>query len=571
MLLRLQFLLVFLVCSAISLTANSQPKPPRPTDFINELWYKNNVLYNLDVKVFQDSDGDGVGDFRGLTTRLDYLKDLGIGTIWLSPFHPSPNEDDGYDITDFYGIDSRLGTMQDMDAFLRQAKKLGFRVIMDLVINHSSDQHPWFQEARKNKNSKYRDWYVWSEKRPRDADKGMVFPGPQKETWTYDSLAREHYFHRFFRFQPDLNAQNPEVQAEHRKIIKFWLDKGIDGFRLDAVPFLIEVPRTNIEKPDLQFDLLMWLRQYVQWQKGDALLLGETNVEPKVNKMYFGENGEGMQTMFNFYANQFLFYSFASEEVKTLVEALEATKTLPVTAQWSYFLRNHDEIDLDRLSKKQQKTVFDKMGPEEHMQLYERGIRRRLAPMLNNPAQLRMAYSILFALPGTPVLRYGEEIGMGDDLSLKERLSVRTPMQWSDGPNAGFSKTSKTIRPVIDKGEYGYTRVNVADQRKDSTSLLNHIRTMGRLWKQHPEISKGEWKVLDSGSKHILALLYQGEERSVVTLHNFSHTPQTARLKVDNMKLKTVHLNSNQSRLLPGTNPQVQLNGYGFGWFEVEE
>ncbi|WP_266368893.1 alpha-amylase family protein [Tellurirhabdus rosea] len=543
---------------------------PRPTDFIRELWYKNGVIYNLDVKVFNDSNGDGIGDFNGLTAKLDYLKDLGVTVIWLAPFQPSPGEDDGYDVSDFLGIDKRLGTTRDFQNFMQQAKRRGFRVMMDLVVNHTSNQHPWFQQARKSKSSPFRSWYVWSEKRPRDADKGMVFPGVQKETWSYDSLAGEYFFHRFYRFQPDLNAQNAAVQAEVRKAIRHWLALGLDGFRLDAVPFFIEVPGTNIEKPEHQFDLMYWLRQYAQWRKGDVGLLGEINVEPGENKQYFGENGQGLHMLFNFYVNQFLFYSLASGEVKTLLEALEKTKELPATAQWAHFLRNHDEIDLARLSNRQREAVFARMGPDKNMQLYDRGIRRRLAPMLSNPQQLRMVYSLLFSLPGTPVLRYGEEIGMGDDLRLKERFSIRTPMQWSSARNGGFSTAAKTLRPAISGNEYGYQRVNVAAQRKDSASLLNHIRHLIRLRGQYPEISRGEWRLLESDSPHVLALAYEGTGRTLVTLLNFSDKPQTARFKLAGKTIRTVFAEGSARQKGSADLSGLEMPAYGYRWIQVQ-
>lgn len=544
---------------------------PIPADFIEELWYKSGVIYNVDVKVFQDSNGDGVGDFNGLTRRLDYLTDLGITTIWLAPFQPSPNQDDGYDVSDFYGIDKRLGTQRDFENFMQQAKKRGFRVVMDLVINHTSNQHPWFQQARKDTASPYRSWYVWSEKRPRDWNKGMIFPGVQQETWSYDSLAKAYFYHRFYRFQPDLNAQNAAVQTEMRKVVKHWLGLGIDGFRLDAVPFFIEVPG-NVKHPELQFNLLMWLRQYIQWQKGDVLLLGETNVAPDENKQFFGANGEGMQMMFNFYVNQFLFYSLTTGNVKTLVKALTETKELPPTSQWAHFLRNHDEIDLGRLSNRQRKAVYDRMGPEKNMQLYERGIRRRLAPMLNNPEQVRMAYSLLFALPGTPVLRYGEEIGMGDDLTLKERFSVRTPMQWSAEADGGFSTARQPIRPVIDQGKYGYSTVNVANERRDSTSLLSHIRHLIRLRKQYPEIGRGAWRILESGSPNVLALAYESPTRTLVTVHNFSNSPQTIRFPLPGKGQPTAILQvGTEKPAQPNKSSTINLPGYGYAWFQIKK
>jgi maltose alpha-D-glucosyltransferase/alpha-amylase len=439
---------LFAACQKNTSETESEKTPPVPipTDFIEELWYKNGLVYSVDVEVFKDSDGNGFGDFNGIAQQLDYLKTLGVATIWLAPFQPTPNKDDGYDVADFYGIDSNLGTTQDFDNFISQANNKGIRVMMDLVTNHTSDQHPWFQRARQDKNSPYRSWYVWSKERPKKWDKGMVFPGVQKDIWTFDKQAGEYFYHRFYDFQPDLNMQNPDVQREMRKIVRYWLDKGIAGFRVDAVPFLIEVANADFDpdKPEHQFDIITQLHQYIQWHKRDAILLGEANVDPKEQEPFFGKEGQNMQTMFNFFANQHLFYALATGETKLLRNALDDTKNIPQTAQWAHFLRNHDEIDLGRLSDTERDKVYAKFGPDTTMQLYERGIRRRLAPMLGDKRLVELAYSVLFSLPGMPVIRYGEEIGMGDDLKLKERLSVRTPMQWSSGPNAGFFGWHKT-------------------------------------------------------------------------------------------------------------------------------
>ncbi|WP_460635993.1 alpha-amylase family protein [Larkinella harenae] len=552
---------------------NNTPPAPIPTDFIQELWYKNSLVYNVEVGVFQDSDGDGIGDFKGLTQQLDYLKALGVDAIWLAPFQPSPKGDDGYDVSDYYSVDARVGTEADFAAFMQQANQRGIRVMMDLVINHTSDQHPWFQEALKSKSSPYRSWYVWSEERPKKANRGMVFPGVQKEVWTFNKQAGEYYYHRFYDFQPDLNAQNPAVQREMRKIIKHWLDRGIVGFRLDAVPFLIEIanPDFDPESPEYQFDMIAQLHQFVQWHKSDAILLGEANVDPKDQEPYFGKDGQGMQTMFNFFANQHLFYALATGETQPLVKALNDTKDIPSTAQWAHFLRNHDEIDLGRLSDAERDKVYAKMGPDTTMQLYDRGIRRRLAPMLGDRRLIDLAYSLLFSLPGMPVLRYGEEIGMGDDLSLKERESVRTPMQWSDAPNAGFSTAAKTVRPVISQGPYGFPQVNVKKQLADSTSLLTTIKSFARLRKSHPEIGWGEWEVLETGSANLLAIRYDWEGRSLLMIHNFSPDPKQFKLNPKAKKGRTLLslMDRSKNRAENDGTHSVQLPGYGYNWYEI--
>ena len=424
---------------------------------INDLWYKNAVIYCLSVGTFMDANGDGIGDFQGLTRRLDYLHGLGITTIWLMPFQPSPYRDDGYDISDYYGVNSRHGTLGDFVEFTHGAEQRGIRVIMDLVVNHTSDRHPWFQEARRDPNSKYRDWYIWSDKKPPNANKGMVFPGVQKSTWSYDKTARAWYFHRFYDFQPDLNTSNPHVQAEILKIMGFWIQLGVIGFRMDAVPFVISMKGPRVKKPVEQYDMLRSLREFLQWRAGDSIILAEANVLPETDMEYFGEDGDRMHMMFNFQVNQNLFYALAAADCRPLVRALKATKPRPATAQWGLFLRNHDELDLGRLTEEQRQRVFACFGPEKEMQLYNRGIRRRLAPMLNGDRRrIELAYSLMFTLPGTPVVRYGDEIGMGDDLNLPERNCARTPMQWSTEPHAGFTKSDKPILPVISDGPYGY-------------------------------------------------------------------------------------------------------------------
>ncbi len=530
-------------------------------------WYKKAVIYNVDVEKYKDADGDGIGDFNGLTQKLPYIDSLGFNTIWLAPFQPTPNLDDGYDISDFYSIDKRLGTEQDFDAFMKATEARHIRVIMDLVVNHTSYKCPWFLEAEKDTNSTFHNWYVWQKQRPENYNVGMVFPGVQKEIWSYDTLAKEYYYHRFYKFQPDLNMQNLAVQAEVRKIIKFWLDKGMSGFRMDAVPFVIEVPQTKGDDFPLQFELINNMRNYMQSIRKDAVILGEANVEPKLNKKYYGDNGERINMMFNFWVNQHLFYSLTTGEVKPLQQALEETKNIPQQSQWGQFLRNHDEIDLGRLSKKEREEVYKRMGPDKSMQLYNRGIRRRFAPMIDNLAMEKMAYSVLFALPSTPVIRYGEEIGMGDNLALNERESVRTPMQWDSSNDAGFSTAAVTVLPIIDTGKYAYKLVNVAAEQKDSSSLLSFIKQIIQLREHLPQISYGNWNLIDNKSAHVLGVRYQWQGKVVMTLHNFSNEEQTVNLH-DNHTMQTA-LSSFGSNNVDG-NKDIALPPYGFLWLTYE-
>lgn len=467
---------------------------------MSDRWYKKAVVYCLDIDTFADSDGDGVGDIRGLLGRLDYLARLGVTCLWLNPIHPSPDRDDGYDVSDFYNVDPRFGTLGDFAQLLHEAGNLGIKVIIDLVVNHTSDQHPWFRSARSSPDSPYRDWYVWSESAPPDRNQGMVFPGEQRATWSYDRTAKAWYYHRFYDFQPDLNIKNPEVRDEIKKICAFWLQLGVAGFRMDAVPFIIE--ETDPGNPDSpkDFEFLTDLRQFVQWRKGDAVLLAEANVEPSQLGVFFGDSGGSnsrIHMLFDFMLNTKLMLALAREDPEPIIEALRETPRLPEGGQWATFLRNHDEVDLSRLTADQRAQAFEAFGPKPEMQLYGRGIRRRLAPMLGGDRRrIELAYSLQFSLRGTPVLRYGEEIGMGDDLALEGRDAIRTPMQWSLLPHGGFT-TGEPTRPVVSSGEYGYENVNVTLQRQDPNSLLSWFERMIRTLREAPEIGAGSCTHVD--------------------------------------------------------------------------
>ncbi|HYD51534.1 MAG TPA: alpha-amylase family protein [Gemmatimonadaceae bacterium] len=539
---------------------------------IEDLWYKNAVIYALNLESFMDGNGDGCGDFEGLARRLDYLEMLGVDAVWLGPFQPSPHRDHGYDVADHYGVDRRYGSSGDFVEFLQQAHSRGIRVLMDLVVNHTSDEHEWFRAARRDPAAPTHDWYVWSRTRPKNWKTGMVFPGVQQSTWTRDKEAGAYYFHRFYQFQPDLNMDNPEVRTEVRRIMGYWLQLGVSGFRMDAVPFILEEsPDATGRKAKLHFEYLQQLRKFLEWRTAGAILLGEANVLPKESEKYFGDEGDGIHMMFNFFVNQHLFFALASGEVAPLVKALEATRHLPPSAQWAHFLRNHDELDLGRLTETQRAKVYERFGPEKHMQLYDRGIRRRLAPMLGDRAHLELAYSVMFALPGTPVLRYGDEIGMGDDLRLEEREAVRTPMQWSDEEHGGFTSAARPVKPVITEGPYGIAQVNVERQRRDPGSLLNWTARMIHLRKECPEIGWGSWTVLATRSPHVLALCYEWRGNAVVVLHNFSARPQEARFRVKaegGGRLVNLLHNEDLHADARGTH-RVALEAHGYRWFRV--
>jgi maltose alpha-D-glucosyltransferase/alpha-amylase len=501
---------------------------------MSDRWYSTAVIYCLDVDTFADSDGDGIGDFRGLIGRLDYLGRLGVNCLWLHPIHPSPIRDDGYDVTDFYGVHPRLGTLGDFAELLHQAASRGIKVIIDLVVNHTSDEHPWFVDARSSPDSTYRDWYVWSDSEPPDRHQGMVFPGEQATTWSYDRKAKAWYFHRFYDFQPDLNMANPAVRDEVKKIMAFWLQLGVSGFRIDAAPFIIELTQPgNPDSPkDLEF--LTELRQHTQWRRADAILLAEANVEPDQLSVYFSDVGGSanrLHMLFDFMLNGHLVLALARQDPEGIVEALRDTPKLPPGAQFATFLRNHDEIDLSRLTTEQRDDVYREFGPREEMRLYDRGIRRRLAPMLGDRRRLELAYSLQFSLRGTPVLRYGEEIGMGEDLSLPGRTAIRTPMQWSFQPHGGFTTSDSPVHPVISGGDYGFETVNVTAQRGDPDSLLSWFETMIRTLREAPEIGSGSCTHVDVElPAGLLAHRADGSTGTMLFLHNLSTEPGTADL-----------------------------------------
>src|SRR6266567_672537 len=418
----------------------------------SDLWWKSAVIYCVDVELFADSNGDGVGDFPGLTDRVEYLAGLGVTCIWLMPFFPSPNRDNGYDIADYYGVDPRLGTLGDVVEFLRAARERGIRVIADLVVNHTSVDHPWFQAARADRSSPYRDFYCWVDEPPADGPKDIVFPGQETSNWEFDERARQYYLHRFYKSMPDLNIANPKV-------------------------------------------------------RDDAILLAEANVPPADQRRFFGdEDGDEMHMLFNFVVNQRLFLSVVRGQAAPLSEALRELPPATEINQWANFVKNHDELTLDKLSEAERDEVLAALAPSPDMRIYNRGIRRRVPPMLKGDLRrLQLVYSLLFALPGTPVLLYGEEIGMGDDPSVEGRGSVRVAMQWNDQAGGGFSRARPKV-PVVQDGDFGYPRVNVAEQRRDPHSLLNWMERLIRGRKETPELGWGRCRVLPTSDPAVLAL-----------------------------------------------------------------
>jgi trehalose synthase len=539
----------------------------------SDLWWKNAVIYCVDVELFSDANGDGVGDFPGLTDRVDYLAGLGVTCVWLMPFYPTPNRDNGYDIADFYGVDPRLGSLGDVVEFLRAARERGIRVIADLVVNHTSVDHPWFQAARADRDSPYRDFYCWVDEPPEDGPKDVVFPGQETSNWEFDEQAGQYYLHRFYKSMPDLNIANPRVRDEIHKVVGFWLELGMSGFRVDAAPFLIELTGAEQAGSGDPHEYLRDLRAFLGRRRGDAILLAEANLPPAEQRRFFGdEEGDEMHMVFNFVANQHLFLSLVRQQAAPLARALGELPPIPDTGQWANFVKNHDELSLDKLSPAEREEVFAALAPSQEMRIYGRGIRRRVPPMLGgDQRRLELVYDLLFALPGTPVLLYGEEIGMGDDLTVEGRGSVRVAMQWDDGANCGFSPVPPRV-PVVTDGDFGCKRVNVEDQRHDPQSLLNWTERLVRRRKETPELGWGWFQVVPAGDPAVLALRHDWRGSVVLTVHNFADRPVRARLRLPaaDAGAALVELFADQAYEPPETPADgLPVAGYGYRWFRL--
>ncbi len=540
----------------------------------SDLWWKNAVVYCVDVQSFLDSNGDGVGDLDGLTQRVDYLAGLGVTCLWLMPVYPSPERDYGYDVADYYGVADKYGTLGDLVELVRTARERGIRVIADLVVNHTSIDHPWFQAARSG-HPVFRDFYVWADEKPPKADEGVIFPGQQESTWSFDRVAKRWYMHRFYPHQPDLNINNPNVRNEIHKVIGFWLELGLSGFRVDAVPFLIEqVGGSNPAVTD-PHGYLRDLRDFMTRRRGDAMLLAEANEPAAKLTRFVGEHGDQMHMLFSFIVNQALYLAFVRGDATPVIEALQSLPPLPPEAQWANFIKNHDEASLDKLTDAQREEVFAAFGPKAHMQLFDRGIRRRFSTMVEGDrARMELAYSLLFSLPGTPVLFYGEEIGLGDDLRMKDREAVRLPMQWSDEPGGGFTTAdeSKAPRRPLRDGPFGYRTLNVEAQERDPGSLLNWMERAIRTRKEWPEFGWGEWRVLGTRNPAALAHIATWDGGSVLAVHNFGEAPVriNVRLPADALDGRWRHIFGARDGDVPeirGGRLAMELGPYGYHWF----
>ena len=543
-----------------------------------DLWWKNAVVYCLDVETFMDWDGDGCGDFVGLAQRIDHLADLGVTCLWLMPFYPTGDRDDGYDITDFYGVDPRLGTHGDLVEVIRTAKDRGMRVIVDLVVNHTSIKHPWFRAAERSVDNPYRDFYVWRADTPPDTKKQVVFPDQESSIWTKSEPTGEWYLHLFYKEQPDLNVTNPRVRDELAKVMGFWLQLGLDGFRVDAVPFLLDtqgVDKQEAERFPDPHDYLRELRALVGRRSEAGILLGEVNLPYEQQLQFFGGPEGGELTMqFDFITMQRLYLSLARGDAAPVVEALTARPAMAPGSQWATFVRNHDELTLDKLSDAEREEVFAAFGPEPDMQVYGRGLRRRLPSMLDgDPRRIRMVYSLLFSLPGTPVLFYGEEIGMGEDLDLEGRMAVRTPMQWTSARNGGFSSAppSRLRRPVV-SGGFSPEFVNVADQRHDPDSLLAFMKLLIRRYRESPELGWGKLTVLEQPHASVFAHACVWDDGTMIAVHNLGTEPRTVPLTLEDCDSthRLVDLLQDGSTPVSDTGQvELALEGYGYRWLRV--
>jgi maltose alpha-D-glucosyltransferase/alpha-amylase len=497
-------------------------------------WYKDAIIYALHVKTFADGNGDGIGDFKGLIGKLEYLESLGVTCLWLLPFYTSPLRDDGYDIADYERVDPRYGSLDDFKALLAEAHARGLRVITELVINHTSDEHPWFQAARHAPaGTAARDFYVWSDTTERYAGARVIFHDVERSNWTWDPVAGAYYWHRFFHHQPDLNFENPLVRQAVLNVMRFWLDLGVDGLRLDAVAHLYECEGTSCDNLPETHAFLKTIRRAIEADYPGRVLLAEANQTLGEPFSYFG-NGDECQMAFHFPLMPRLFLALAEEAASPIIEAIEQTRDIPDSCQWALFLRNHDELTLSAVTRADRQTLLEAYAPEPRMRL-NHGIRRRLAPLLGNDrSRIELAHALMLSLPGSPVLYYGDEIGMGDNVQLSDRDGLRTPMQWRDEIHGGFARISVAhlVIPAIDDPAFGYRAVNVAGQQNDPASLLIAIRTMIHIRRRHPAFGRGAIEFLECANRSVLAFVRHDADETLLVVANLSASPQPAAVTV---------------------------------------
>jgi maltose alpha-D-glucosyltransferase/alpha-amylase len=536
------------------------------------LWYKDAVFYQLHVKSFADSNADGIGDFRGLTSKLEHLASLGVDCLWLQPMYPSPFRDDGYDISDYTSIHPSYGTLQDFTEFLEHAHALGLRVIIELVLNHTSDQHAWFQEARSSADNPRRDWYVWSDTDDRYRGVRIIFIDTELSNWAWDPVSKAYYWHRFFSHQPDLNYDNPAVREEIWKVMKFWLDLGVDGFRVDAVPYLIEREGTSCENLPETHAVLQELRARLDASFTGKVLLAEANMWPEDVRPYFGE-GDEFHMSFHFPIMPRMFMALRLEDRKPLIDIIERTPNIPESCQWGLFLRNHDELTLEMVSDLERQYMWDEYAKDPRARI-NLGIRRRLAPLLDGDRRrIELMIGLLMSLPGSPILYYGDEIGMGDNVYLGDRNSVRTPMQWTGGVNAGFSTADpeRLWLPLVSNAVFGYQAVNVESQHRNATSLLNWLRRLIEVRKQARIFGRASIEFLKPDNHRVLAFTRTLGRETILVVSNLAGTAQAVDLDLSRLA-GAIPIEMFGGSVFPriGTAPYVMMMGpYDFYWFRL--
>jgi maltose alpha-D-glucosyltransferase / alpha-amylase len=548
-----------------------------PIDTGDARWYQRAVFYEVAVRGFFDSDGDGFGDFGGMQQKLDYLEWLGIDCLWLLPFYQSPLRDGGYDISDFYTVLPESGMVDDVDMFLDEAHRRGIRVVADMVMNHTSDQHPWFQESRDDRTNPKADWYVWSDDSERWGDARVIFVDSEPSNWTWDPQREQFYWHRFFHHQPDLNYDNPEVAEAMLDVVRFWLSLGLDGFRLDAVPYLFERDGTNGENLAETHEYLRRIRKTVDAEYPGRVLLAEANQWPSDVVDYFG-NGDECHMCFHFPLMPRMFMAVRKEQRHPITEILAQTPEIPDGCQWGIFLRNHDELTLEMVTDEDRDYMYSEYATDPRMKL-NLGIRRRLFPLLDNDEGLaELFHAMLFSMPGSPVMYYGDEIGMGDNIYLGDRDGVRTPMQWTPDRNAGFSTAdfAQLFLPPLMDPVYGFQAVNVEQQRRDGSSFLHWLQRMISVRRQHPVLAIGQFEMLHAQNPSVLAYLRRGsgddgEEDIVLCVNNLSRFPQPCELMLEQLAGKVpIELTGRVPFPPIGELPYfVTLAGHGFYWFEL--
>lgn len=541
---------------------------------LDPLWYKKALIYELHIRAFHDSNGDGHGDIPGLIDKLPYLQDLGVDCLWLLPHYPSPLRDDGYDIADYYGIHPDYGTLADFQRLVEEAHKRGLRILIELVVNHTSDQHPWFQEARRDPKSPKRNWYVWSD--TDEAYKGarIIFTDTERSNWTWDPVAKQYFWHRFFSHQPDLNYDNPEVQEAMLDVMRFWLNMGVDGFRCDAVPYLFEREGTNCENLPETHAFLKRLRKTIDAEYQGKVLLAEANQWPADVRVYFGE-GDEFHMGFHFPVMPRLFMAVRREDRTPIVEIMQQTPDIPDNCQWAIFLRNHDELTLEMVTDEDRDYMYREYATDPRMRI-NLGIRRRLAPLMDNGRRrIELMHSLLFTLPGTPVLYYGDEIGMGDNIYLGDRNGVRTPMQWTGDRNAGFSRAdyARLFAPVIADPVYGYQSINVEAQDRQKSSLLQWLKRMIRIRQRYPVFAMGTLRFLATENRKVLAFLREWEGQTVLVICNLSRFAQPAVLDLRELS-GSVPVELIGETAFPRISDlpyQLSMGPYMFLWFRLDK